>query len=94
VGDTINRIKEAAEFRVVQGGQKLAGLLIFNTIFYPGRGLHRRLGDFFRQHGAGVCQKPSAWSRLLGWQCIGSFAAVRRGGRIPGRLRVPVLHRY
>jgi branched-chain amino acid transport system substrate-binding protein len=29
VGDTINSIKQAAEFGVVQGGQKLAGLLVF-----------------------------------------------------------------
>jgi branched-chain amino acid transport system substrate-binding protein len=30
-GDTINAIKQAAEFGIVQGGQKLAGLLIFIT---------------------------------------------------------------
>ena len=30
-GDTINSIKQAAEFGIVQGGQKLAGLLIFIT---------------------------------------------------------------
>jgi branched-chain amino acid transport system substrate-binding protein len=30
-GDTINAIKQAAEFGIVQGGQKLAGLLIFLT---------------------------------------------------------------
>ncbi|HEV7418016.1 MAG TPA: ABC transporter substrate-binding protein, partial [Tianweitania sediminis] len=28
-GDTINSIKQAAEFGIVQGGQKLAGLLVF-----------------------------------------------------------------
>ena len=28
-GDTVNAIKQAAEFGVVQGGQKLAGLLVF-----------------------------------------------------------------
>jgi branched-chain amino acid transport system substrate-binding protein len=28
-GDTINSVKQAAEFGIVQGGQKLAGLLIF-----------------------------------------------------------------
>ncbi len=28
-GDTINSIKQAAEYRIVQGGQKLAGLLVF-----------------------------------------------------------------
>ena len=30
-GDTINSIKQAAEFGVVEGGQKLAGLLVFVT---------------------------------------------------------------
>ena len=30
-GDTINSIKQAAEFGVVKGGQKLAGLLVFIT---------------------------------------------------------------
>ena len=28
-GDTINSIKQAAEFGIVKGGQKLAGLLVF-----------------------------------------------------------------
>ena len=30
-GDTINSIKQAAEFGIAQGGQKLAGLLVFIT---------------------------------------------------------------
>jgi len=30
-GDTVNAIKQAAEFGIVQGGQKLAGLLVFIT---------------------------------------------------------------
>ena len=30
-GDTINSIKQAAEFGIVTGGQKLAGLLFFIT---------------------------------------------------------------
>jgi branched-chain amino acid transport system substrate-binding protein len=30
-GDTINSIKQAAEFGIVEGGQKLAGLLLFDT---------------------------------------------------------------
>jgi branched-chain amino acid transport system substrate-binding protein len=30
-GDTINAIKQAAEFGIVKGGQKLAGLLVFAT---------------------------------------------------------------
>src|SRR4029077_11885356 len=30
-GDTVNSIKQAAEFGIVKGGQKLAGLLVFVT---------------------------------------------------------------
>ena len=30
-GDTINSIKQAAEFGIVEGGQKIAGLLVFDT---------------------------------------------------------------
>jgi len=30
-GDTINSIKQAAEFGIISGGQKLAGLLVFST---------------------------------------------------------------
>jgi branched-chain amino acid transport system substrate-binding protein len=30
-GDTINSVKQAAEFGIVQGGQRLAGLLVFLT---------------------------------------------------------------
>ena len=30
-GDTINSIKQAGEFGITQGGQKLAGLLVFIT---------------------------------------------------------------
>lgn len=30
-GDTINSVKQAAEFGIVEGGQKLAGMLLFDT---------------------------------------------------------------
>ena len=30
-GDTINSIKQASEFGIVKGGQRLAGLLVFIT---------------------------------------------------------------
>ena len=49
-GDTINSIKQAAEFGIVKGGQKLAGLLVFasdvNALGLPDRAgpdLHRDL---------------------------------------------------
>ena len=42
-GDTINSIKQAAEFGIVKGGQNLAGLLVFLTDVH-GLGLHDRAG--------------------------------------------------
>src|SRR5262249_47684036 len=44
-GDTINSIKQASEFGIVEGGQKLAGLLIFINDIQdrPGSHLHRSL---------------------------------------------------
>ena len=49
-GDTINSIKQAAEFGIVKGGQKLAGLLVFVTDVHalglqtrPGPDPHRGL---------------------------------------------------
>ena len=42
-GDTINSIKQAAEFGITQGGQALAGLLIFITDVHA-LGLRRRRG--------------------------------------------------
>ena len=42
-GDTINSIKQAAEFGIVKGGQKLAGLLVFVTDVHS-LGLERAQG--------------------------------------------------
>ncbi|MCB0818273.1 MAG: ABC transporter substrate-binding protein [Flavobacteriales bacterium] len=42
-GDTINSIKQASEFGIVQGGQKLAGLLVFLTDVH-GLGLQKAQG--------------------------------------------------
>src|SRR5213596_1602583 len=42
-GDTINSIKQAAEFGIVRGGQKLAGLLVFITDVHS-LGLEDRAG--------------------------------------------------
>jgi len=42
-GDTINSIKQAAEFGIVKGGQNLAGLLVFVTDIH-GLGLERAQG--------------------------------------------------
>ncbi|MGE0310119.1 MAG: ABC transporter substrate-binding protein [Lautropia sp.] len=42
-GDTINSIKQAAEFGITKGGQKLAGLLVFSSDVH-GLGLERAQG--------------------------------------------------
>src|SRR5687768_15302650 len=47
-GDTINSIKQAAEFGIVRGGQNLAGLLVFLTDVH-GLGLNNAQGLIFTE---------------------------------------------
>jgi branched-chain amino acid transport system substrate-binding protein len=47
-GDTINSIKQAAEFGIVKGGQNLAGLLVFITDVH-GLGLDKAQGLIFTE---------------------------------------------
>jgi branched-chain amino acid transport system substrate-binding protein len=47
-GDTINSIKQAAEFGIVKGGQNLAGLLVFITDIH-GLGLDKAQGLIFTE---------------------------------------------
>jgi branched-chain amino acid transport system substrate-binding protein len=47
-GDTINSIKQAAEFGIVKGGQNLAGLLVFLSDIH-GLGLERAQGLIFTE---------------------------------------------
>ena len=47
-GDTINSIKQAAEFGIVKGGQNLAGLLVFLTDIH-GLGLDKAQGLIFTE---------------------------------------------
>src|SRR5262252_3954679 len=47
-GDTINSIKQAAEFGIVKGGQKLAGLLVFLSDVH-GLGLEKAQGLIFTE---------------------------------------------
>ncbi len=48
-GDTTNSIKQAAEFGIVKGGQKLAGLLVFLTDIHA-LGLPTAQGLIVHQH--------------------------------------------
>src|SRR3989449_3763370 len=47
-GDTINSIKQAAEFGIVKGGQNLAGLLVFLSDIH-GLGLEKAQGLIFTE---------------------------------------------
>src|SRR3989441_8626820 len=47
-GDTINSIKQAAEFGIVKGGQNLAGLLVFLSASH-GPGLEKAQGPIFTE---------------------------------------------
>src|SRR5262249_57234765 len=72
--DTINAIKQAAEFGIVRGGQKLAGLLVTTNDVHT-LGLATAQGlmitvPFYLDRN----EQPQAWSKR---------SADRMGGRIP-----------
>jgi branched-chain amino acid transport system substrate-binding protein len=64
-GDTINSIKQAAEFGIVEGGQKLAGLLVFISDIHSlglqaANGLQLTSAFYWDQNDA-----TRAWSKLF-----------------------------
>jgi branched-chain amino acid transport system substrate-binding protein len=73
-GDTINSIKQAAEFGIVKGGQKLAGLLVFITDVHS-IGLQQAQG----------LQLTEAfyWDLNDGTRAFAKRFAEKRGGRMP-----------
>jgi branched-chain amino acid transport system substrate-binding protein len=77
-GDTVNAIKQAAEFGIVKGGQKLAGLLVFITDVHAiGLELAQHLqltAGFYWDMNDGT----RAWSKR--W-------SARRDGRMPTMLQ-------
>jgi len=80
-GDTINSIKAAYEFGIVQGGQKLAGLLVFITDVHS-LGLKTAQGlqltsAFYWDHN----DKTRAWSKKF---------AARFNGRMPSMVQAGV----
>ena len=80
-GDTINSIKAAAEFGIVQGGQKLAGLLVFISDVHS-LGLKAAQGlqltsAFYWDHD----DKTRAWSKKF---------AARNNGRMPTMVQAGV----
>lgn len=73
-GDTINSIKQAAEFGVVQGGQKLAGMLLFISDIHSlglktAQGLTLTTGFY--------------WDYNAKTRAFGERFAKRNGGRYP-----------
>jgi branched-chain amino acid transport system substrate-binding protein len=73
-GDTINSIKQAAEFGIVKGGQKLAGLLVFVTDVHS-LGLERAQGlSLTEAFYWDLNDKTRAFSKKF---------AARHGGKMP-----------
>ena len=80
-GDTINSIKAASEFGIVQGGQKLAGLLVFISDVHS-LGLKAANGlqltsAFYWDHD----EKTRAWAKKF---------AARHGGKMPTMVQAGV----
>ncbi len=75
-GDTINSIKAGAEFGIVKGGQKFAGLLVFASDVNALGLADRARPDSDRDLVLGPNDANRAWTKR--WQ-----AERRRGGQIP-----------
>ncbi|HUJ00564.1 MAG TPA: ABC transporter substrate-binding protein [Usitatibacter sp.] len=79
-GDTINSIKQAAEFGIVKGGQNLAGLLVFLTDIH-GIGLEKAQGliltnTFYWD----LNDKTRAWSKRYAAQLHGQYPTMSQAG--------------
>jgi branched-chain amino acid transport system substrate-binding protein len=83
-GDTINSIKQASEFGIVEGGQKLAGLLIF-IIDIHALGLKTAQGLIFTDpwywdqndtNRAFAREYFAALGRMPGYTVVGVYSAV------------------
>ena len=84
--DTINSIKQAAEFGIVKGGQKLAGLLVFLSDVH-GLGLQTAQGlnlteTFYWDHDDGT----RAWSKRFAAANNGKYPTMVHAGVYAGML--------
>ena len=84
--DTTNSIKQAAEFGIVKGGQKLAGLLVFITDVH-GLGLQTAQGlnlteTFYWDHDDGT----RAWSKRFAAANNGKYPTMVHAGVYAGML--------
>jgi branched-chain amino acid transport system substrate-binding protein len=87
-GDTINSIKQAAEFGIMKGGQKLAGLLVFisdiHSLGLPTAGGLQLTSAFYWD----MNDQTRAWSKQF---------ATKNGGKEPTMVQAGVysaVHRY
>ena len=84
--DTINSIKQASEFGIVKGGQKMAGLLVFISDIH-GLGLQTAQGlqlteTFYWDQNDGT----RAWSKRFGAQQGGKMPTMVQAGVYSGML--------
>src|SRR5512144_1159424 len=87
-GDTINSIKQAAEFGIVKGGQSLAGLLVFSSDVNA-LGLNTAQGLIFTETWYWDLNEPSrAWTKR--WHvernAPGKYPAMNQAGVYAGTL--------
>jgi branched-chain amino acid transport system substrate-binding protein len=80
-GDTINSIKQAAEFGIVKGGQNLAGLLVFITDIH-GLGLQTAQGLIFTE--------SFYWDLNNGTRAWSKRFAAANGGKYPSMVQAGV----
>jgi branched-chain amino acid transport system substrate-binding protein len=79
-GDTINSIKQAAEFGIVQGGQSLAGLLVFLSDVH-GLGLQKAQGLIFTETFYwDLNDKTRAWSKRFASANGGKYPTMDHAG--------------
>ena len=79
-GDTINSIKQAAEFGIVQGGQSLAGLLVFLTDVH-GLGLKTAQGLVLTESWYWDLNDSSrAWAKRFAAQHGGKYPSMDHAG--------------
>jgi branched-chain amino acid transport system substrate-binding protein len=85
-GDTINSIKQAAEFGIVQAGQKLAGLLVFITDVH-GLGLQTAQGlQVTESFYWDLNDETRAWSKRFGERFEGKMPSMNHAGVYAGIL--------
>ena len=79
-GDTINSIKQAAEFGIVKAGQNLAGLLVFITDVH-GLGLNTAQGLILTEAWYwDLNDSTRAWAKRFASQNSGKFPSMNHAG--------------